>query len=188
MQIKLCLFSWQRHFQTACRVSSLWLLNPLPMGVSSRGNAESILAALVLGTLLCMESKWFVNLCNSLKQLSMYLCFATSPLFSFLFFRSASHLRSCFVWPVGPYEDLSHYICSAHCAEPADWRNQSRDGQTEVQLEDNDHIHRQLPQCSTVSLRKCGCRNLLHADRTFLLHVRWATICFQINRAMLFIL
>lgn len=86
MQIKLCLFSWQRHFQTACRVSSLWLLNPLPMGVSSRGNAESILAALVLGTLLCMESKWFVNLRNSLKQLSMYLCFATSPLFSFLFF------------------------------------------------------------------------------------------------------
>ncbi|XP_012711403.2 GPI mannosyltransferase 1 [Fundulus heteroclitus] len=54
----LCLRGLDR--KTATYACSLWLLNPLPMGVSSRGNAESILAALVLGTLLCMEARRLV--------------------------------------------------------------------------------------------------------------------------------
>lgn len=41
--------------ESSCLHSALWLLNPLPAGVSSRGNAESLLSALVLGTLLCLE-------------------------------------------------------------------------------------------------------------------------------------
>lgn len=60
MRVTDTLRFWGIWVQTARRVCSLWLLNPLPMGVSSRGNAESILAALVLGTLLCMEGKGLV--------------------------------------------------------------------------------------------------------------------------------
>ncbi|XP_073687011.1 GPI mannosyltransferase 1 [Garra rufa] len=42
---------------SACVYCGLWLFNPLPIGVSTRGNAESLLAVLVLSTLLCLESR-----------------------------------------------------------------------------------------------------------------------------------
>lgn len=41
----------------ACRLSALWLLNPLPIGVSTRGNSEALMAILILSTLLCLQLK-----------------------------------------------------------------------------------------------------------------------------------
>lgn len=47
----------------------LWLLNPIPAAVSSRGNAESIMTFLVLLTLKCVSSK---------KILTMSVLYAVS--------------------------------------------------------------------------------------------------------------
>ncbi|XP_051873055.1 LOW QUALITY PROTEIN: GPI mannosyltransferase 1 [Pristis pectinata] len=47
--------------QSACWYCSLWLFNPLPMTVSSRGNAEAVLAVLVLSTLLYLKRRQIVK-------------------------------------------------------------------------------------------------------------------------------
>uniref|UniRef100_UPI00398F152F GPI mannosyltransferase 1 n=1 Tax=Pristiophorus japonicus TaxID=55135 RepID=UPI00398F152F len=54
----LCLRGLDSH--RACCYCSLWLFNPLPMTVSSRGNAEAILVVLVLATLHYLESRQIV--------------------------------------------------------------------------------------------------------------------------------
>lgn len=59
----------------ALKCAQLWLFNPLTMVVSTRGNADSVMAALVLGTLYLLKAGklWHTLLSAVLYGLSVHI-------------------------------------------------------------------------------------------------------------------
>lgn len=81
---------------------------------------------------------------------------------------------SCTVWPVSSYEDLSHYICSAHCPDSAYIWEYIRCGYKEVLVEGHRLFYQKFPQQRTAPLCKCSWWRLPYAHSILLLHVSWS--------------
>lgn len=64
---------------TSLLAAQMWLFNPLPIIVSSRGNAESIMAVLVLASLNCMHSRKIWSLSAAFGLLAASVHFKIYP-------------------------------------------------------------------------------------------------------------